>query len=144
MNVRARVASLVLAALLPACAAGQEEQAVTEPAPVTAPTVASEAATPTSAPAEPSPTPSTRTVTATYAGGEVTGTSGREQVAVGEPVVLRVSSDVAEEIHVHGYDVTQTVAAGGTVEIPLTADIPGVFEVELHDAGKVLFQLRVS
>jgi heme/copper-type cytochrome/quinol oxidase subunit 2 len=85
-----------------------------------------------------------RTVSAAYAGGEVTGTSGREQVPVGEQVVLRISSDVAEEVHVHGYDLEAAIPAGGSVDVPLTATIPGVFEVELHDSGKVLFQLRVA
>jgi cytoskeletal protein CcmA (bactofilin family) len=85
-----------------------------------------------------------RTVAVSYTGGEVTGTSGREEVPVGEQVVLRVSSDVAEEVHVHGYDLEGAIPAGGSVDIPLTASIPGVFEVELHDSGKVLFQLRVA
>ena len=148
MNVRATVAPLVLAALLAGCAAGQEEEAVPEPAAAAPAAAVTEAAapsvTPTPAAPMPMPTPTVRTVTAAYAGGEVTGTSGREEVAVGDPVVLRISSDVAEEVHVHGYDVTQPVPAGGTVDIPVTASIPGVFEVELHDAGKVLFQLRVA
>jgi heme/copper-type cytochrome/quinol oxidase subunit 2 len=85
-----------------------------------------------------------RTVAVSYAGGQVSGTSGREEVPVGEQVVLRIASDVAEEVHVHGYDLQAAVPAGGSVDIPLTAAIPGVFEVELHDSGKVLFQLRVA
>ncbi len=92
----------------------------------------------------PSPAPTVRTVAVAYTGGEVTGTTGREEVPVGEQVVLRISSDVAEEVHVHGYDLEGAVPAGGSVDIPLTAGIPGVFEVELHDSGKVLFQLRVA
>jgi hypothetical protein len=85
-----------------------------------------------------------RTVSVAYAGGQVTGTSGREEVPVGERVVLRVVSDVDEEVHVHGYDLEKPLPAGVPVDLPLTATIPGVFEVELHDSGRVLFQLRVS
>ena len=59
-------------------------------------------------------------------------------------MVLRISSDVAEEVHVHGYDLEAAVPAGGSVDIPVDATIPGVFEVELHDSGKLLFQLRVA
>ena len=77
-------------------------------------------------------------------GGQVTGTSGREEVSAGDRVVLRITSDVAEEVHVHGYDLSRPVPAGGTVDIPVEARIPGVFEVELHQSGRVLFQLRVS
>ena len=80
----------------------------------------------------------------TVAGGTVSGTDGREEVRLGEQVVVRVTSDVDEEVHVHGYDLMADVAAGQTVEIPLTADVPGVFEVELEDSGQQLFQLRVS
>jgi hypothetical protein len=79
-----------------------------------------------------------------YAGGQVTGTTGREEVPLGEQVVLRIVSDVDEEVHVHGYDLEEPLPAGVPVDLPLTADVPGVFEVELHDSGKVLFQLRVS
>ena len=150
MNVRAALVPVVVAALLSGCAAGTEQQ---EPAAAQAPaSAAAPSPTAAAAPAVPSPTasptasptPAVRTVVVSYAGGQVTGTSGREEVPVGEQVVLRISSDVAEEVHVHGYDLEAAVPAGGSVDIPVTASIPGVFEVELHDSGKVLFQLRVA
>ncbi len=149
MNARAALVPALVAVLLTGCAAGQEQQDTAAPAPSSSPQAStpepsalpSQAQTPTAAP---SPTPSVRTVAVAFAGGQVTGTSGREEVPVGEPVVLRISSDVAEEVHVHGYDAYGDIPAGGSVDIPLTADIPGVFEVELHDSGKVLFQLRVG
>ena len=151
MNVRVALVPAALALLLTGCAAGQEQESAAAAAsasgsPSAAPSATSSATvatTPTLTPT-PSPTPSVRTVAVSYAGGEVTGTSGREEVPVGEQVVLRVSGDVAEEVHVHGYDLEGAVPAGGSVDIPLTASIPGVFEVELHDSGKVLFQLRVA
>jgi glucose/arabinose dehydrogenase len=148
VNARAALVPALVAVLLTGCAAGQEQQDTAAPAlsPSSTPepsALPSQAETPTPTPTA-SPTPSVRTVTVAYAGGQVTGTSGREEVPVGEPVVLRISSDVAEEVHVHGYDAYGDIAAGGSVDIPLTADIPGVFEVELHDSGKVLFQLRVG
>lgn len=135
------------AGLLAACAAGEPDAATPDSAAAPAPAAISPAGSPTpSAPASPSvaPSPTARTIEVAYAGGAVTGTSGREEVPLGEPVVLRVTSDVAEHVHVHGYDVEQLVPAGGTVDIPVEATIPGVFEVELHDSGKVLFQLRVA
>jgi hypothetical protein len=144
VNVRAALVPVLVAALLTGCAAGQEQDATATP-PSQAPSAPSQAATATQAPAAaPSPTHAVRTVAVTYAGGQVTGTSGREEVPLGDQVVLRVSSDVAEQVHVHGYDLEGPVPAGGSVDIPLTASIPGVFEVELHDSGKVLFQLRVA
>ena len=146
MNVRVALLPALVAVLLTGCAAGQEQQ---QPASAAALSSSSPSAAPSAmqsptAAATPSPPPSVRTVAVSYRGGEVTGTSGREEVPLGEQVVLRISSDVAEEVHVHGYDLEGAIPAGGSVDIPLTASIPGVFEVELHDSGKVLFQLRVA
>ena len=56
---------------------------------------------------------------------------------------LVVTSDVADEVHVHGYDEKAAVPANGTVELSFTADIPGVFEVELEQRGRRLLTLEV-
>ena len=88
--------------------------------------------------------PSVRVIDVSVAGGSVTGPGSRVEAALGEDLVLRVTSDVADEVHVHGYDERAQVPAGGTVEIPFTADIPGGFEVELEGTGQLLFQLRVA
>ncbi len=142
MNRRFAVAPLAAVLLLSACSAGEEDDpTISAPAPSAA---ASSAAAPSVAASAAAPSPSIRTIAVTVAGGAVTGTSGREQVALGESLVIRVTSDVAEEVHVHGYDLKADVAAGGTAEIPLTASIPGGFEVELEGSGKTLFQLRVA
>jgi len=98
----------------------------------------------TPSPSAGAPSPAGRVVDARLADGQVSGVESRVPATVGERLVLRITSDVADEVHVHGYDRTADVPAGGTVEIPLTTDIPGSFEVELHDLGKTLFQLRVS
>jgi len=140
VDVPAALAPAVVAALLTGCAAGVEQTSAGSPPGSSAPTATSSSP----AGATPSPTPTVRTIAVSYAAGEVSGTSGREQVPIGEQVVLRITSDVAEQVHVHGYDLEAAVPAGGSVDIPVRASIPGVFEVELHDAGKVLFQLRVG
>ena len=151
MQSRAAAVPVLLAVLLSGCAAGVEESdtAAAAPSPsaeATVPSPTASAAVPTAAAASPTapPTPQVRTIAVAYAGGQVTGTSGREQVRLGEQVVLRVSSDVAEEVHVHGYDLEVAVPAGGSADLPVSATIPGVFEVELHESGKVLYQLRVA
>ena len=78
------------------------------------------------------------------AGGQVTGDTGRVPVAVGTQVTLVITSDVADEVHVHGYDLTADLAPGTPAEITFAATIPGVFEVELHEAGTALLALQVS
>lgn len=77
------------------------------------------------------------------AGGTVDG-GGRHELELGETVTIRVTSDTADQIHVHGYDVYGDVAAGGTGEVTFTADVPGIWEVELEDAGIALLELQVS
>jgi len=52
--------------------------------------------------------------------------------------------EVADEVHVHGYDMTVDVTPGAEETLEFPADIPGIFEVELEDAGTLLFELEVS
>ena len=77
-------------------------------------------------------------------GGQVGGDTGRVPVAAGTEVTLSVTSDVADEVHVHGYDLDASLTPGTPAEISFTADVPGVFEVELHEAGTVLLTLQVQ
>lgn len=78
------------------------------------------------------------------AGGEVTPPAERVPVPLGNTVRLVVTSDVADEIHVHGYDLSTDIEAGGTVEVEFVADVPGIFEVELEDEVIPLVELEVS
>jgi hypothetical protein len=68
----------------------------------------------------------------------------RATVAKGDRVVLVVTSDVADEIHLHGYDLSRDVEAGGTARLPFTADVPGRFEVELEQRGVQIADLTVE
>jgi hypothetical protein len=85
-----------------------------------------------------------RTLRLRYAGGQVSGDTGRVPVDLGTTVTVLVRSDIADEVHLHGYDKTVPVPAGGSARLTFTADIPGVFELELHEAGVPLAQLEVS
>ena len=90
----------------------------------------------------PSPTPALTVIEVTVQGGTVDGPSGSE-VQQGERVRIVVEADVADEVHLHGYDLSAEVRPGRAAEIEFRASATGVFEVELEDAGLVLFQLRV-
>ena len=68
----------------------------------------------------------------------------RQTVSKGDRVVLVVKSDVADEIHLHGYDKSTDVTAGGTARLPFTATIPGRFEVELESRGVQIVDLTVN
>jgi hypothetical protein len=77
------------------------------------------------------------------AGGKVQGGVRRERVRRGETVVLRVVADVADHVHLHGYDRMADVGPGKPGQIRFTADLPGVWEVELEDRRQQLLTLEV-
>jgi hypothetical protein len=62
----------------------------------------------------------------------------------GDRVRLRVVSDTADEVHVHGYDLNKDVAAGGSVTFAFPATIDGRFVVELESSGTQLAELDVE
>lgn len=90
-----------------------------------------------------SPTADAMVLEVDVTGGEVTG-GGRHPVDLGETVTIRVTSDVADHIHLHGYDVLADVGAGDTAELTFDATIPGVFELELEDSRIPLLDLEIS
>jgi uncharacterized lipoprotein YajG len=76
--------------------------------------------------------------------GKVSPKAHRVKVAEGSQVQLLVSSDVDDEVHVHGYEIEKEVAAGQSVTIEFTANQTGVFEVESHESDLLLLQLQVQ
>jgi hypothetical protein len=76
-------------------------------------------------------------------GGEPQGGIVRESVDLESSVVLTVTSDVADEVHVHGYDLMADVAPGAPATIRFTADAPGRFEIELENTGVQIAELEV-
>ena len=57
----------------------------------------------------------------------------RVTVAKGRRVILLVSSDVSDHVHLHGYDVMRDVAPGRTARIAFRATIVGTVEAELEE-----------
>lgn len=140
-------AALVLASTLLLTACGSDEPGDAAPDASAAPTPSAAIAAPSPAASEPEPvvTPDdAQVVSVTVAGGEVTGDTGRVEVAVGTTVRLSITSDVADEVHVHGFELTQAVSPGQATQLEFIADQPGIFEVELHDSRQVLTRLQVS
>ena len=77
-------------------------------------------------------------------GNNVETASRRIRVDLGQKVRVRVEADHAEEVHVHGYDLKADVAPGKPAVIDFTADVPGVFEVELEESSLKLLELQVQ
>jgi hypothetical protein len=83
-------------------------------------------------------------VQATVTGSNVQTASRRVRVDLGEKVRIQVQADRSEEVHVHGYDLKADVAPGRPAVLDFTADVPGVFEVELEQSELKLFELQVQ
>lgn len=82
-------------------------------------------------------------VTVAVQNGKVTPKPHTVDVPLGSEVSLQVTSDVDDEVHVHGFDVEEPLEAGHTTTITLHADEKGVFEVETHETELLLLQLEV-
>jgi hypothetical protein len=80
----------------------------------------------------------------TVQGGKRTAGPDRVEVAHGRAVRIEVTTDADDELHVHGYDKETELTAGKPGSVAFTADVPGLFEVELHHSGAKLTQLRVG
>ncbi|MFC7382270.1 cupredoxin domain-containing protein [Sphaerisporangium rhizosphaerae] len=73
----------------------------------------------------------------------VTPPPSRIDVAKGQTVRITVTSDVADQAHVHGYDKAADLKPGSPATIEFVADQSGLFEVETHGQELQLFQLLV-
>jgi hypothetical protein len=65
------------------------------------------------------------------------------EVRQGERVRFTVASDQAEEVHLHGYDISREVGPGTLATYSFPATITGIFEVELEHAGVEILKLTV-
>ncbi len=83
-------------------------------------------------------------VRVTVVNGEPEGGIVRETVEKGDRVLLVVTSDVSDRIHLHGYDLTRDVAPARPARLRFEATIPGRFEVELEDRGVQIADLSVT
>ncbi|MCA1693017.1 MAG: hypothetical protein ABR540_11925 [Acidimicrobiales bacterium] len=136
---RARLAALALPLTLVLAACGGDDEPST-PSSGAGTTAAAPAVTPAAGPATSTTAPAA--VSFTVSGGSVEGPS-RHTVELGDQVFLRVTSDEADELHVHGYDHTAAVGPGKIAELRFPADIPGVFEVELEHSRRRVTTLEV-
>jgi hypothetical protein len=68
----------------------------------------------------------------------------RQTVNQGDRVVIHVTSDVTDHIHLHGYDIMRDVAPGRPARLPFRATVPGRFEVELEDRAVQIADITVQ
>ncbi len=127
---------LALAATLVAC--GGDDDSTTE-----ATTGQGSATTGTETP-KPSPEPEPSVETIVVNDGAPVGGPQTLEFDAGEEVRFRVRSNTADELHIHGYDVTKDLRPGRTAMVSFPADIEGIFEAELHGSGELIAELQIN
>ncbi len=81
----------------------------------------------------------------TIKGGEVNPTNAQLQAKVNEPIVVKVDSDVADELHVHSTpDHTFKVEAKPVQRFQFTVNVPGNVDIELHQLNKTIATVQVQ
>lgn len=89
------------------------------------------------------PPPPTQ-VRITYADGRLRGGVKRFSVSKGDRVVVTVRSDVADEVHVHGYNLMRDVMPGEPARVSFRATLVGGFEIELESRHLLLAEFDVE
>ena len=92
-------------------------------------------------PSNPAPPPVTQIK---VQGGKPVGGIKEIDVNKGDQVRFAVTSDVGDEIHVHGYDFMKTVKPGGKVSFSFPAKIDGQFDIELESRAEQIAKLVVN
>ena len=64
-------------------------------------------------------------------------------VQQGRQVVFVVTSELADEVHLHGYDLSADVAPGEPATIRFKATAPGLFEAELESRSLPIAEIEV-
>ena len=133
------LAGLVAGAGLASCGGDDESS------PSTTTTTTTQTQTQTQTQTETTPPPATPTlVRVNVRGGVPAGGIVRKSADKGDRVVLVVTSDVSDHVHVHGYDLMRDVGPGKRARIAFRATLPGRFEVELEDRGVQIALLTVN
>ncbi|MBF6329434.1 hypothetical protein [Nocardia transvalensis] len=91
-----------------------------------------------------SATAETVTIRVRIADGSVTPANAQDEAKVGQPVVLLVSSDSEDELHVHATpEHTFAVSAAPDQRFEFTVQVPGRVEIELHRTHRTVTTLLV-
>lgn len=76
--------------------------------------------------------------------GVATPTNAEAQAVLGQPIVLQVTSDAADSLHVHSVpEHVFDVAAAPDQRFEFTVDVPGRVAVELHDLHVTVITIEV-
>jgi hypothetical protein len=89
--------------------------------------------------------PTRLVIDVTIKGGEVTPTNAQYQSAAKELIVVRINSDVADQLHVHSNpEHTFNVEPKSGQSFQFTVDVPGKVDIELHQLNKTIATVTVQ
>jgi hypothetical protein len=81
----------------------------------------------------------------TIKGGEVNPINAQLEAKVNEPIVVKVNSDAADELHVHSSpEHTFKIEAKPAQQFQFTVDVPGKVDIELHQLGTTIATVQVQ
>jgi plastocyanin len=91
-----------------------------------------------------SPAPGNLTVNVTIANRQVNPANATLQAKVGQPIIFHVTSDAADELHVHSVpDHKFEILAAPNQTFQFTVDVPGNVDVELHHLDRTIATIQV-
>jgi major membrane immunogen (membrane-anchored lipoprotein) len=84
-------------------------------------------------------------VDVTIKDGKVTPTNEQLQAKVGDPIVVRVDSDAADQLHVHSNPEHSFAVEPKTGQsFQFTVTVPGKVDVELHELNRTIASIAVQ
>ena len=132
-------------AMLALAGCGGDDQPASGSTPTTASPPTSQTSSPPVSPSGAATTAQADVViTATVAGGKITPNTQTVKAKQGQSVMVTVTSDEADDLHIHGYDKEVELQPGKPGSVTFTADTKGTFEIETHESGKLVAKLIVS
>jgi hypothetical protein len=89
--------------------------------------------------------PARLVIDVTIKGGEVTPTNAQLETKAKNPIIVKVNSDAADELHVHSSpEHTFKVEPRGGQSFQFTVDVPGQVEIELHQLKRTIATVQVQ
>jgi FtsP/CotA-like multicopper oxidase with cupredoxin domain len=93
---------------------------------------------------KPKPPPEPEVTAIRVKGGAPVGGVEEIEAKKGDTVRIDVTSDTADELHLHVYDVEKPLAPGKTTRLKFKATVEGVVELELHGSGTQIAEITVE
>jgi hypothetical protein len=122
---------------------GDDDSSATSPTTTAATTTAGPGTTTGIVPQPPQPPapPAPQQIRIVVSGGKPVGGVKNVTVTRGERAVIVITSDVEDELHLHGYNLSRDLTPGRTVRLPFRATLAGTVEAELEDRGIPLVRI---